>query len=67
MLEKVRQTINSYDMLRADERVLVGLSGGADSVSLALCLKQLGFEVCCVHVDHGLRGEERQGVLRRVL
>ena len=58
MLEKVRQTINSYDMLRADERVLVGLSGGADSVSLALCLKQLGFEVCCVHVDHGLRGEE---------
>ncbi len=58
MLEKVRQTINAYEMLKAGEKVLVGLSGGADSVSLALCLKQLGFAVCCVHVDHGLRGEE---------
>ncbi len=58
MLEKVRQTINAYEMLRAGEKVLVGLSGGADSVTLALCLKRLGFAVCCVHVDHGLRGEE---------
>ncbi len=58
MLDKVRQTINAYEMLCAGEKVLVGLSGGADSVSLALCLKKLGFAVCCVHVDHGLRGEE---------
>lgn len=58
MLSKVSKTIESYNMLKAGERVLVGLSGGADSVSLSLCLKELGYKVACVHVNHCLRGSE---------
>lgn len=58
MLKKVSDTLNEYRMLNDGERVMVGLSGGADSVSLALCLKELGYDVCCVHVNHCLRGEE---------
>ena len=45
-------------MLSNGERVVVALSGGADSVCLALTLKELGYEVRCVHVNHNLRGEE---------
>lgn len=58
MITKVSETISAYEMLEKDQRVLVGLSGGADSVSLALSLNELGYDVSCVHVNHCLRGEE---------
>ena len=45
-------------MIKKSERVLVGLSGGADSVSLLLCLKELGFNVSACHINHQLRGKE---------
>ncbi len=45
-------------MLKDGERVCVALSGGADSVCLALALKALGYDVFCVHVNHNLRGDE---------
>lgn len=42
-------------------RVLVGFSGGADSLTLLDLLVRLGrhegFEVGAIHVDHGVRGE----------
>lgn len=58
MLNKVSETINKYNMLKKSERVLVGLSGGADSVSLLLCLKELGYNVSACHINHQLRGKE---------
>lgn len=58
MLEQVKQTIEKYNMLKKGERVLVGLSGGADSVTLLLCLKSLEYDVRAVHVNHNLRGGE---------
>ncbi|MBE5811499.1 MAG: tRNA lysidine(34) synthetase TilS [Clostridiales bacterium] len=42
-------------------RLLVGLSGGADSVALLLLLLDAGAEVAAVHVNHGLRGAESDG------
>ena len=45
-------------MLTSHDRVLDGVSGGADSVCLVLVLKELGFEVAVAHVNHGLRGAE---------
>jgi len=45
-------------MLTSRERVLAGVSGGADSVCLALVLKELGLDVAVAHVNHGLRGAE---------
>jgi len=45
-------------MLGSQDRVLIGVSGGADSVCLALCLKDLGYEIGVAHVNHGLRGDD---------
>src|SRR5262245_18501560 len=45
-------------MLGRNDRVLVGVSGGADSVCLALVLRELGHEIALAHVNHGLRGQE---------
>ena len=41
--------------------VLVGLSGGADSVALLLLLLERGGAIGAVHVNHGLRGEDSDG------
>lgn len=61
MTEKVAAAISRYHMLSEGERVIVGLSGGADSVSLSFALKELGYDVLCVHVNHCLRGKESDG------
>ena len=42
-------------------RLLIGLSGGADSVALLHLLLDAGAEVAAVHVNHGLRGAESDG------
>ena len=55
MLDKVRETINKYGLLDKNTHVVLGLSGGPDSVSLFYALRELGFEIHAVHVDHGLR------------
>lgn len=60
----VTETIDKYNMFEGTERVVVGFSGGADSVSLLYFLsdfvKKTGrnIEIVPVHVNHGLRGEE---------
>jgi tRNA(Ile)-lysidine synthase len=59
--KKVRNFINKYNMVVDHDKIIVGVSGGADSVCLLFVLKNLikeknfSFEV--VHVNHGLRGE----------
>ena len=58
MKQLVQYTIRQYDMIPAGTRVLCGLSGGADSVSLLLCLHELGYDVCACHLNHGLRGAQ---------
>ena len=62
MLEKVENYIRQWKMLEKGDKVVVGLSGGADSVCLFLILeelrKKIGFEMLAVHVNHGIRGEE---------
>src|SRR3989442_9659026 len=45
-------------MLTSRDRVLTGVSGGADSVCLVLVLKELGFDIGVAHLNHGLRGAE---------
>lgn len=43
------------------EHLLVGLSGGADSVALLLLLLERGGRIEAAHVNHGLRGEDSDG------
>ena len=62
MLDKVREDIINYHMLEKGDRVVLGVSGGADSVSLFLALNELknelGIQMVVVHVNHGIRGSE---------
>jgi tRNA(Ile)-lysidine synthase len=61
-IDRVRNTINKYNMLRNGDRVLVGLSGGPDSVVLLYTLnilkKEYALDICIGHLDHRFRGEE---------
>lgn len=54
----VRKTIHKYKMLGPEDTVLVGVSGGADSVCLTLALKDLAYKIGIAHVNHGLRGAD---------
>lgn len=61
-LKKVENYIISLDMISRGDRVILGISGGADSVCLFSVLLNLkekyGLTLLCVHVNHGIRGKE---------
>ena len=61
----VLSAIKEFDMLPSGSRVLVCLSGGADSVSLLSALYELkdslSFELFAAHYNHRLRGGESDG------
>lgn len=60
MWKKVDDYIREQKMFTAEDVVIVGVSGGADSMCLLCVLdewkERLGFELIVVHVNHGLRG-----------
>ncbi len=60
-MKRIEKFIQKYHMLTCSDRVIAGVSGGADSVCLFLMLLELrekiGFDLIAVHVHHGLRGE----------
>lgn len=49
-------------LLKPGMKVIAGVSGGADSVCLLRMLKEISEEIpldiICVHIEHGIRGEE---------
>lgn len=61
-LSKVKKYIEEYKMIEKRDSVIVGLSGGADSVCLLDMLSALRaeyeLEITAVHVHHGIRGAE---------
>ena len=44
MLDKVKKTISDNNMISENDKVLVALSGGCDSVCLCLVLKELDID-----------------------
>ena len=60
--ENILDTINKYEMLEDGDRVLVGLSGGADSATLLYCLNSiksfLNISLVAAHMNHCIRGDE---------
>lgn len=61
MITKVKEYMEKYHMVNPGDKVIVGLSGGADSVCLLFLLnylsKEMGFSLSAVHVNHKLRQE----------
>jgi len=63
LLQRVVDTINHHTLFRDGNRVLVALSGGADSVALLFLLRELADAGAltvagAAHFHHGLRGAE---------
>jgi tRNA(Ile)-lysidine synthase len=61
LIEDVRKTIQKYNMLNTGDKVVVGVSGGPDSLCLLHVLKDISIENNCMlyaaHLNHKFRGE----------
>ncbi len=62
LVARARRTSRRFSLMANGGRVLVALSGGADSVALLHVLRELEQAgECCLagvaHLNHGLRGE----------
>jgi len=64
IIKKTTDTIKKYSMLNDGDSVLIGLSGGPDSVCMTIILDKLKKEfkltLNAVYIDHGLRPGEVQ-------
>ncbi len=70
MLEHVRQIIQKFQLITAGQTLIVGVSGGTDSLVLLHILNQLaprlGITLHAATLDHQLRGEESVNDVRFV-
>ena len=58
MIHKVERYIAEHNLLQQKGKVLVALSGGADSVALLIALRKLGYDCEAIHCNFHLRSEE---------
>lgn len=60
-IENVRSTIAKYDMLNPGDKIVIGISGGPDSLCLLHILKEISAEYDCsifaAHLNHMFRGK----------
>ncbi len=65
MINAMIHTIQKHQMIAAGDTVVVGLSGGADSLAMTHALNHLkaayGIKLIAVHVNHMLRGDMADG------
>ncbi len=61
MLKKVNDFIKEHQLTRPGELIIIGVSGGPDSMALLHIMnqlkKELSFSIAAVHLNHGLREE----------
>ena len=63
MKEKVLNTIKKYNLIQNGDKIILGVSGGPDSMSMLHILKEIknekkfDFEIIVAHVDHQIREE----------
>jgi len=59
LIDKLKKTIRKFGLLKQNDRVIVGISGGPDSVALILSLrgiaKEFNLTLHACHLDHMLR------------
>lgn len=57
MLEKLKRNLEELCQVKPTDRLVVGVSGGPDSLALLLSLRDAGLDVVATHVNHQLRSE----------
>ena len=64
IFEKTLSTIKKYNLIEKGDKIVLGLSGGPDSVCLLHLLNRmkdvLDIEVYAAHLNHQIRGMEAQ-------
>lgn len=62
MEDKVFHTVGKYGLIEKDDNIILGLSGGPDSMALLHILMwikdKISFKLIIAHVNHGVRGDE---------
>ncbi|MFH1612833.1 MAG: tRNA lysidine(34) synthetase TilS, partial [bacterium] len=62
ILNTIQNTIDKYKMISSYDKILLGISGGPDSVMLFMALyffmKKYKFSFICAHLNYKLRGKE---------
>ncbi len=57
--EEVLKTIETYNLIEKNDKIVIGVSGGPDSICLLHVLyglkEKLGIEIVVAHVNHMLR------------
>ncbi|MCD6385590.1 hypothetical protein J7M23_07395 [Candidatus Sumerlaeota bacterium] len=55
-IRQVKETIQRFDLIHPQETILVAVSGGPDSIALALCLQKMASELkirpVLLHINH---------------
>lgn len=64
LLDPVRRHIEQQRLLAPGQALVVGVSGGADSLCLLDCLRRLAYKCVVAHLDHGLRPASRREAQR---
>ncbi|HSQ25587.1 MAG TPA: tRNA lysidine(34) synthetase TilS [Anaerolineales bacterium] len=60
MYKTISQILQKNCQIRADQLILIGVSGGPDSIFLLDILHQSGYKLIIAHLDHQLRAESKQ-------
>ncbi len=64
MKQKILQTIKKYNLIKENDSVLIGVSGGPDSICLLHILNEikneLNFKIHVAHVNHMIREEAEE-------
>lgn len=65
MKRRVLNIVREYRLIEGNDNILIGLSGGADSMALLYILLELqeriDFNILIAHVNHGVRGDDALG------
>ena len=63
MKKKVLDTIKKYNLIQAGDKIVLGVSGGPDSISMLNILNEikdeLNFEIYVAHINHMIREEAK--------
>lgn len=55
---RIKDFILEHSLCKVEDKMLVAISGGPDSVFLAYAMQELGYQVALAHVNYQLRGDE---------